>query len=349
MSSQLLYFDRNENQYGPAPACFDVLRGVGIEQMSVYSRDFSRGVKSILSERLAGDFGVAERDILLGYGAEDILKQTVHCYLGAGDRIMIPSHSWWYYKTIAEEVNGVSVEYPIVEGGESYSYDIPAMLRIYDEHKPAVVLISSPNNPTGNALAHDDLLRVLRHMREGIIVLDQAYWSYASQDNNLVGDLRAEFPNLLIVRTFSKYYALAGVRIGYAVMGSNLTALEHFSARYLGYSRLSELIALAALDSIEYYTNITAKMEEDRDMFRRTLGALPGFTVFESVANFVLVKMPEELCAPLKQDLTARGLIVKFMNEDELHTHMRITLGTQEQNRILADAIRAFVQERVPA
>jgi len=349
VSASLLYFDRNENQYGPAPACFDVLRRAGIEEMSVYSRDFQRGVKSVLSERLARDFGVPESAILLGYGAEDILKQTVHCYLGAGDRIMIPSHSWWYYKTIADEVGGVTVEYPIVEGDSSFEYDIETMLRLYDEQHPDVVLISSPNNPTGNALAHDDLIRILTHMRDGIVVLDQAYWSYALEENNDVGALHAEYPNLLIVRTFSKYYALAGVRIGYAVMGSMLGELERFSARYLGYHRLSEQVALAAIDSAGYYRDIAAKMEEDREMFRQTLGALPGFTVFRSHANFVLVKMPEQQCASLKARLTERGMIVKFMNEPQLHAHMRITLGTQEQNRLLADAIVACIREEVLA
>lgn len=345
----LLYFDRNENQYGPAPACFEALRNATIEEMSVYSRDFQRGVKSSLSERLARDFGLDEKDVLLGYGAEDILKQTVHCYLGKGERIMIPTHSWWYYKTIAGEVDGISVEYPIVEGDDSFEYDIPAMLRIYDEQRPSVVLISSPNNPTGNALAHDDLLRVLEHMKETVVVLDQAYWAFALQDDDVVAQLHARFPKVLLVRTFSKYYALAGVRIGYAVMGKDLTKLERFSARYLGYHRLSEAVALAAIDSADYYRDIAAKMEQDREMYRRVLSALPGFKVFHSHANFVLVKMPEEFCAPLKKDLTSQGLIVKFMSEDLLHSHMRITLGTQEQNRILAEAITTFVKEKVPA
>ncbi len=349
MTNTLLYFDRNENQYGPAPACFEALRNATIEEMSVYSRDFQRGVKSSLSERLARDFGLDEKDVLLGYGAEDILKQTVHCYLGKGERIMIPTHSWWYYKTIAGEVDGISVEYPIIEGDDSFEYDIPAMLRIFDEQRPSVVLISTPNNPTGNALAHDDLLRVLEHMKDTVVVLDQAYWAFALQDDHLVAELHTRFPKLLVVRTFSKYYALAGVRIGYAVMGAELTKLGLFSARYLGYHRLSEAVALAAIDSADYYRSIAAKMEEDREMFRRTLGALPGFKVFRSHANFVLVKMPEELCAPLKQDLLSRGLIVKFMNEERLHSHMRITLGTQDQNRLLAQAIVECIGEKVPA
>ena len=134
-----IYLDRNESQYGPAPACFEVLKADNFKNLSEYSRDFSRGVKSCLSERLANDFGVPEKNILLGYGGEDILKQAVHCYINKGDKIMIPSYSWWYYKKIADEKEGVKIEYPIVEGEDSFYYDIQGMLKIYEEEKPKLV------------------------------------------------------------------------------------------------------------------------------------------------------------------------------------------------------------------
>ena len=343
MSNPLIYFDRNENPYGPAPACFEVLRNATVEQMSSYSRDFARGVKSTLSERLAADFGVPESAVLLGYGGEDILKQTVHCYLHPGETILIPSHSWWYYKSISDEVDGIKIEYPIVEGSESYEYDVDAMLELYDAHTPKIVLISSPNNPTGNSLASDDLRRILQHMSDTVVVLDEAYWSFADAGGAYLSELYQLFPNLLAVRTFSKYFALAGIRIGYAVMGKNLTQLGQYSARYLGYHRLSELVALAALDSQEYYAGIAANMTEDKKLFHDELQHYEGFKVFASNANFVLVKFPPHLRTPLKEALTARGLIVKFMNEEHLDSHMRITIGTREQNRMLLDAIAAFM------
>ncbi len=344
MSNALIYFDRNENPYGPAPACFEVLRHATIEQMSCYSRDFARGVKSILSERLAADFDVPESSILLGYGGEDILKQTVHCYLPAGETIMIPSHSWWYYKSISDEVNGIKVEYPIVEGDESYEYDVDAMLALYDAHGPRVVLISSPNNPTGNTMAPEDLLRILQHMTDTVVVLDEAYWSYTDVSGAHLRSLYQTFPNLLIVRTFSKYFALAGIRIGYALMGKNLSQLAQYSARYLGYHRLSELVAIAALDSADYYARVAMNMVDDKKLFHDELQQYEGFKVFASSANFVLVRIPAHIKAPLKQNLTAQGLIVKFMSEEALNSHMRITVGTREENRLLLDAIAAFMR-----
>lgn len=343
MAHELIYFDRNENPYGPAPACFDVLRNASIEQMSCYSRDFTHGVQSPLSERLASDFDLPESAILLGYGGEDILKQTVHCYLSAGERIMIPSHSWWYYKSISDEVGGLKIEYPIVEGATSFAYDCERMTELYRTHAPRVVLISSPNNPTGNSMPRDTLLRLLESMPDTVVVLDEAYCLHSDLEAGFLRELYHRFPNLLVVRTFSKYFALAGMRIGYAVMGRQLTRLAQFSARYLGYHRLSERVALAALDSPDYYLTIAGYMDADKALFRERLHRWPGFTVYDSDANFLLVKLPAEYRNSLKETLTARGLIVKFMNEEALQSHMRITIGMREQNRLLLDAIDVFM------
>jgi len=108
MAIEPIYLDRNENNYGPAPKCLDVLKNVSASTLSSYTKAYTRGVKSSLSERLASDFKVEEKQVLLGYGAEDILKQVVQCYLKEGEKLMIPSYSWWYYKEIANEVNGVN-------------------------------------------------------------------------------------------------------------------------------------------------------------------------------------------------------------------------------------------------
>ena len=114
MGKEPVYLDRNENNYGPAPKCMEVLKNVTPDMLSSYTKAYKRGVKSPLSERLASDFQVTENQVLLGYGAEDILKQVVQCYLSSNEKLMIPSHSWWYYKEIANEVGGVNIEYPMI-------------------------------------------------------------------------------------------------------------------------------------------------------------------------------------------------------------------------------------------
>jgi histidinol-phosphate aminotransferase len=339
-----ILLDRNENNYGPAPACFKVLEQAGQNLFSNYTDAYKRGVKSSLSERFAADFNIPEDRILLGYGAEDILKQLVQCYLGPNEKLMIPTYSWWYYKAIADEVGGSNVEYPLVKGKDSFYYDIDNMLSIYDSEKPKLVFLSSPNNPTGNSISEKELETVLSYMKDTIVALDEAYWYDTKHEHAKY--LVDTYPNLAVIRTFSKYYALAGIRIGYALVGENLTRLANLANRYLGFNLISEKIALAALDSSSYYEDIANKMNADKELYYKALGEIPNFTVYRSDANFVLVEIPKEIMDPLKKFLSDKGLIIKFMNEEIINSHMRITLGTQEENRMVIDAIKEFTASK---
>lgn len=345
-NKEIIYLDRNESQYGPAPACFNVLKEIDVKIFSEYSRDYSRGVKSILSERLAAEYHVDEKNIMLGFGGEDILKQAVHCYIQKGDKIMIPSYSWWYYKKIADEVQGEKIEYPIIEGEDSFYYDIDGMLKIYEKNKPKLVLISSPNNPTGNRLEIDELKHVISKMKDAVVVVDEAYSLFYTTDHSHLKEIVEKFPNVLIIRTFSKYYGLAGVRIGFALMGKNHAQLSLYSARYLGYNRLSEKVAIAAMDSPDYYNDIRKKMAVDMDMFRTEFNSMPGFKAYKSYSNFILVRIPVAIKDELKKYLDERNMIVKFMAEDGLFNHLRITIGTREQNKLLMDMIKTFLKEK---
>jgi histidinol-phosphate aminotransferase len=340
-----IYLDRNENQYGPSPACFKVLQKSNSDILNIYSRDFSRGVKSILSERLARDFGTTEDKILLSYGSEDLLKQAVQCYINKGDKILIPSCSWWYYKKIADEAEGLNIQYPILEGDHTFYYDVERMIEIYNREKPKLVLISSPNNPTGNRLETEQLKYVLERMSDTLVILDEAYLLF---DENYVSDpveLVNKHPNLIIIRTFSKYYALAGIRTGFAFLGDNHERFKLLNARYLGFNRLSEKIAIAALDSPEYYRTIGKKMAEDKERLYNEFNRLPGFHAYISYANFMLVKIPQEVKVPLNKYLTERNMIIKFMNEDGLNSHIRITIGTRSQNSLLLKLVQTFMHK----
>jgi histidinol-phosphate aminotransferase len=335
-----VYLDRNENNYGPAPACLEVLGKLDPLTLSFYTKAHARGVKSALSERLAREIGVPEERILLGYGAEDLLKQAVQCYLKPGAKLMIPAYSWWYYKSIASEVGGENVEYPMAKGKDRFIYDVPGMLDVYRKEQPSVVFVSSPNNPTGNSMDTAEMTSVFDALRNVPVVLDQAYWYNAATLS--AKEIVDRYPNTLLVRTFSKYYALAGVRVGFAIAGSGLEKMVKMSHRYLGYNRVSEEIAMAALDSHEYYTEIAKKMAADKESYYCRVGALPGLTVFRSDANFILVEIPSDLRARLKEQFTSRGLILKFMDEPVLKSHIRITLGTQEQNERVIAAFEEF-------
>lgn len=346
MSDEMLHLDRNENLYGPAPKCFEALRSIGAEELSIYSRDYTRGVKSRLSERLAKELNIPEPQILLSEGSEDMLKQAVHCYLGPGEKMLCPSQSWWYYQKVAAEVAGETVTYSLHEGMDSFAYDIDELIGLYKKESPRVVLIASPNNPTGNSFPDDDLNRITEAFRESIVVLDEAYWGFADTSNEHIAGLVSRYRNLVVLRTFSKYYALAGARIAFAAVGTSLTRLTKFAARYLGYNRISETLALAALDSASYYETVSRQMREDRQAYYDLFARYVGFRCFKSDANFILVKIPADAKAPLQQFLEKNRIVIKFFSEPEFVNCVRITLGTREHNRKLLTVLEQFFEQR---
>ena len=278
-----------------------------------------------------------------------MLKQAVHSSLDPGEKILIPSLSWWYYKAVASEVDGVTVEYPVHERGESFFYDVQEIIEKVRRERPRIVLLASPNNPTGHSVSNDDLHRLLSESGETILILDEAYRGFSIEQRDELPSLLSRYNNLLILRTFSKFYALAGIRIGYACAGKSLYRLAKFSARYLGYNLLSEKLALAALDSADYYDQIRNKMIEERANYVRELSTLTGWKPYRSDANFLLVRTPEGVKTSLKRWLEKKGIAIKFFDKGPLGNCVRITVGTEEQNRLLLDALKEFARLQLHA
>ncbi|HTX19797.1 MAG TPA: aminotransferase class I/II-fold pyridoxal phosphate-dependent enzyme [Bacteroidota bacterium] len=344
----IIYLDRNESQFGPAPECFEILRNASRDELSSYSRDFMRGVKSILSEALAGEYGLAEKNVLLSYGSEDMLKQIVHCYLAPGEAMMIPEHSWWYYKSVAGEVNGRILEYPLHVQNKAFSYSLDEVIATVKARKPRLLLFASPNNPTGNTLPFDDLRKLLDECKETLVVVDEAYSGFTNVPTEIVPRLTLTYPHLCVLRTFSKLYALAGARIGYTLVGKNYEKLVTFSARYLGYNQLTERLALAALRNPSYYASIAKTTAAEREKFYQFFDGVEGCAAYRSDANFILVKFPPEAAEPLRKHLTEEGLVIKFFSAKEFPNHARITVGTPEQNALLIGQMRKhFAREKV--
>ncbi len=347
MGKKITYLDRNEYNYGPCPAVGEVLKQFDPNDLCFYTRIYDEGKKSIFSDYLSTIYGIPEKQIVLGYGGEDILKQVVHCFLAGKEKqktLLIPKFSWWYYKSIADEVEGRSVLYPLYEDGDTFRYDFRAMKEMIQREKPEMVLMASPNNPTGNSLTPAELDEILSFISpETVVVIDEAYASFTNKNTSYIKPLLDKFPNLLIVRTLSKFYGLPGLRLGFAFMGANLTHFLNYSTKYLGYNRLSEEIGIAVLKSTDYYRQVADQMAEDRKMYMQELNGIEGLKVYRSDANFVLVKYPIERKTELQAAFKEQGYQIKFMNEPDINTHMRITLGTHRQNEEVIATIKKII------
>ena len=332
----LNFLDRNEFNYSPSKEVVEALKNFDINKLCFYTRIYDEGKKSILSVFLSELYDIDETQVLLGYGGEDILKQAVHYFLTEEDgnkTMLIPKFSWWYYKSIADEVNGRTLQYPLYEDGNTFKYDFAAMKDMIQKENPKILLLASPNNPTGNGLTPEELDELLAEVpAKTKVLIDEAYASFVSTDTRYIKELVNKYPNLIISRTLSKFYGLPGLRMGFGFMSKELEKFSKYSNKYLGYNRISEDIAIAALKSDAHYRNIAKLMNEDRARYEKEIGVLPGFKVYESVANFILIKYPIALKEALQKAFAEQSYKVKFMNEPDINTHLRITLGRPEQN-----------------
>lgn len=348
MKQTQIFLDRNEFNYPPSEAVKEALKNFDVNKLCFYTRIYDEGKKSIFSVFLSELYDIDESQVLLGYGGEDILKQAVHYFLTLADgnkKILIPKFSWWYYKSIADEVDGCTIQYPLYEEGNTYKYDMARIKEMIKEEKPKMLLLASPNNPTGNGLTPAELEELLIAAGDTVVLVDEAYASFVTEDTSYIKRLINQYDNLIISRTLSKFYGLPGLRMGFGFISKALIRFIKYSNKYLGYNRLSEDVAIAALKSENHYREVARMMNESRKAYEDEIGCLPGFIVYESVANFILIKYPIALKKALEEAFAAQNYKVKFMNEPDINEHMRITLGLPEQNRIVIDTIKRISQQ----
>ena len=342
------YLDRNEFNFEPSEKVVEAIKNFDPKDLCFYTRIYDEGKKSVISVRLSEIFGIPEEQVLLGYGGEDILKNVVHYFLMNSDNktILIPEFSWWYYNRIASECGGEYEMYPLHETEDTFAYNVDEIIEYANRIRPRMLLLASPNNPTGNGLTSEQIGRIMENIpSETMVLIDEAYASFITSDTDYIAPLVNKYNNLIISRTLSKFYGLPGLRVGFGFIGKGHDQFISYVNKYLGFNRFSEAVALAALDSDDHYRKMADDMDWGRQLYKKALGDMPGFKVYKSVANFILIKYPVEIKEKLKEALTDQQYKIKFMSDKGLESCLRITLGRKEQTQTVVDTILRVVKE----
>lgn len=341
------YLDRNEFNFEPSQKVVDAIKNFDPKTLCFYTRIYDQGKKSVISVRVSEIYGIPEAQVLLTYGGEDMLKNAIHYFLMKDDnrKILIPEYSWWYYSKVASECGGTFEVYPLYEKEDTFAYNVDEVIERTNSAHPRMLLLASPNNPTGNSLTPEEIGRIMENIPSDTMVLvDEAYASFISTDTAYIAPLVEKYSNIIISRTLSKFYGLPGLRVGFAFIGAGHEQFVSYVNKYLGYNRFSEAVALAALDSDAHYRKVADDMEWGRQLYKKELGHLPGFKVYKSVANFILIKYPIEIKEPLMKALAAEEYKIKFMSDKGLESCLRITLGRKEQTQTVVDTILRIVK-----
>jgi len=311
----------NENPLGPSPAALAAMR-----QMLPRLHRYPDGNAYYLKQRLAAKLDLTPAQIILGNGSNEILEFVGHACLGPDTDVVVSQYCFVVYPLVTRLFGARLITVP----ARNYGHDLDAMLRAITP-RTRVVFVANPNNPTGTAVRPAELTRFVAQVPARVlVVLDEAYREFQEEPADLLPLLRqGRKPNLLLTRTFSKIYGLAGLRIGYGLAHPDLIAAFEKVRQPFNVNALAQAGALAALDDEAHVRRTRANNAAGL----RRLGAACqrlGLEFVPSAANFLLVRVGDgqRVCGALQQ----RGVIVRPMDGYQLPEWVRITVGTPAQN-----------------
>ena len=300
-----------------------------------------------LVEAAAARYGVGIDELVVGAGADEILDVIVKTFLVEGSRAIIPIPTYAMFRVLTEQRGAVAVLVPRLGPGEGYAIDVPAMREA--ARGAALLWLCSPNNPTAQPEPDGSIETLLRMIAADaaadgrplpIVVIDEAYAEFVGRS---LADLRFEHPNLIVIRTASKAYALAGLRVGFAIARPELVARMNPIRPPGSVSTVSVTVVTDALLDDELAARNVARVSSERDRLTSALTDA-GWSVGPSVTNFVLVDLESvDRAAAAAEALLERGLVPRtFPDTHPLADHLRLTVRSPEQNDRLIEAVRAF-------
>lgn len=333
----------NENPLGPSPKVGEALAQAAHGNLALYPD----GSGHRLKQKLAQLHDIEAERITLGNGSNDILEFLARVYAGPGRAVLFSEYAFAVYSIAAQSQNAESVVVPALPPDHPmpYGHDLEAFAAtLATRPDVSLVFIANPNNPTGTWAEAGAIERFLEQVPPQVIVaLDEAYFEY--QDAALRPDSRAwleRFPNLLVARTFSKVYGLAGLRAGYALSHAKVADLLNRVRQPFNNNALALLAAEIALDDQDHVRRSVALNRRERERLRERLEAL-GLRVLPSQANFLTIGFGRD-AKPIHQGLLERGVIVRPMGSYAMPEFIRVSIGTEAENDRFFNALRDILQ-----
>lgn len=326
-----LRMDTNTNVLGSNPAAEEYLAHLKID-LNGYPNTYSDGLRT----ELAKLYGLKMENFVAGNGSDEILNTIFTTFTEPGHTCTIPVPSYSLYSYFVDLASGTLRE---VDLTDDFQLDVDAMAGKGDASK-GVLIMPSPNNPTGNCFRRQDIEDILAK-HEGIVILDEAYSEYARQT---MVDKVDEFDNLIVCKTFSKAYAMANLRVGYCA--TNLKVADMLNSVKVPYSlnSVSEGAAIAALKDQDFVRRSVDMVAEQRPKLFSKLKAL-GFEPYHSDSNFILAKAPIDHLKVI-EGMKKRGILIRdFGAKRRTENCVRMTVGTEELNKRMTDALESVLAE----
>jgi histidinol-phosphate aminotransferase len=315
----------NENHFVDNDALRSALDGVDGATLARYPEQGNRELCDCLCER----YGVQPDEVLIQVGCSALLGELVGAFVEPGTRVVLFRPSWSFYDHLVAARGGIVVECPLRLRADGYAYSRARLDAALTMHRPRLVIAASPNNPTGNSLPGGVLSALAEKHRETVFLVDETYLGFSGRARPPVAETLRRTPNVVLLRSLSKFHGLAGIRVGFAFAHHEVLRALRGARPVFGLSVLDQRVAVARLRERAYAGEIVARCRRAQDALRRRLDGSRRLRAYASDANFVLVRTPRGRATAIRDRLHAEGITVAVKDLDGQDRHLRITLADE--------------------
>jgi len=328
--SNLIKLNTNENPFGPSPKVLDALKAETNDVLRLYPDPNASELKSAIAQY----YNVDEANVFVGNGSDEVLAHTFAGLLKQDKPLLFPDISYSFYPVYCGLYEITPETIPLNDQLE---------INLDDYHaENGGIIFPNPNAPTGQLLTLTEITKLLERNTESVVVIDEAYIDFGGES---AISLVKQFPNLLVIQTFSKSRSLAGLRVGFAVGDPALIdGLERIKNSFNSYplDRLAIHGAVAAIEDQAYFEQCCHTIISTRNKLTQQLTGL-GFEVLPSATNFVFAKHTQENAEEITTKLRASSIIVRHFKQERIKDYLRITIGTNDECEALVKALQQIL------
>ena len=330
-NKKYIKLNTNESPYPPGDKVLRALDRSVLGDLKLYPDPEQKYLRNALASSVSG-VALTRENIFVSNGSDDILNFAFASFAGGSEKAVFPDISYGFYEVFAKFYGIRCERIPLKD-------DFTLCADDYMLGNRGLIVIANPNAPTGLTVSTGDIERIAEANPDSVVLVDEAYVDFGAE--SAVTAVR-DHENLLVVRTYSKSYSLAGARLGWAIGSHSLISdleLMKYSTNPYSINRMTEAAGLAALEEKDYYRANCERIIATREKTKKELMAL-GFDVTKSEANFLFARSDHVRGAELYSDLKSRGILVRWFDNSRINDHVRITIGTPEDMDELITAVK---------
>ncbi len=325
--------DKGELPYPPSPQVIQAITNAASE-----INRYPEVMAASLRKKLAEYTGKLPEQITIGNGSDDLIELIIKVFVKPEEEVLLPIPTFFVYEFATRVIGGIPVW---VKRQENFDLDVEAIIEKLTS-KTKILFIANPNNPTANLISRDKIIEILNRVN-CIVVVDECYYEFCQET---VADLVEEYPNLIILRSLSKSFGLAGIRIGYSITNQTITDYLYRAAQLFPVNKLAIAAGNAALENLSYVQSSIEKIIKEKDFLTQELEKI-GLKVYPSATNFLFIKtnsvgLTSKKIVELLREKNI--LIADFGLKQELDEYnIRIAIGTPEENKVLIHTLNTMI------